>query len=324
MHASRRDIFRQLLTALWLRPESALWYSHMLSAAQSLGAHALPSPSMEFGCMDGLNAFVLLGGHVDAEFDVFGEVNWSYDAHRKSTLADDYYDRTSSESEHLWRHNMGPHTRFGWGLDWKQSHIEKARRFGAHEQFVLWTPGQPFTMFADDHFMGIWAPNAYWMDDVDGLLREFARVTQPSGRIVAIVPDRCVLDHMLFAFARTIDENWAQDLDRGRYENALRSASGYETWLERIEAASLRVIAHDRFIPAVVGEMYEVGFRPMFAVFMNMYEKIRDHSPEALRELKRNWIEEVEFFASPFVDDECLARFGDEHLWHIFALQPNK
>jgi hypothetical protein len=73
-----------------------------------------------------------------------------------------------------------------------------------------------------------------------------------------------------------------------------------------------------------VGEMYEVGFRPMFAVLMNMYEKIRAHSPEALLELKRNWIDQVEFFISPFVDDECLAGFGDERLWHIFALQPNK
>jgi hypothetical protein len=324
MHASRREIFRQLLTALWLRPESALWYSHMLSAAQALGAHALPSPNLEFGCMDGLNAFVLLGGAVRKDFDVFSEVNWSYDAHRKSSLADDYYDRVTPGAEDLWRQERQPDRRFDWGLDWKQSHLDKAIRFRAHDRLVLWTPGQPFSIFHDDSLMGIWAPNAYWMEDVDHLFREFARVTHPSGKIIVIVPDSCVLDHMLFQFASSINDAWARDLDRGRYENALRSASTCGRWLERIECSSLRVVAHQPFIPAIVGEMYEVGFRPMFAVFMNMYEKIRARSPEALLELKRNWIAQVDFFVSPFVQDEYLAGLERGHLWHIFALQPQK
>lgn len=323
-HISRRQIFRELLTALWLRPESALWYSHMLSAARSLGVHALPSPSMEFGCMDGLNALVLLGGKVSADFDVFSDVRWSHDAHRKSTLASDYYDHVNIGSDDHWRRNTPPPSRFDWGLDWKESHLDKARRLRAHEQFVLWRPGQPMAMFEDDYFNGIWAPNLYWMDDVNGVLREFSRVTRPTGTIVTIVPDRRLLDHMLYPFASDFNKNWAQDLDRGRYENASRSASTYEDWRERIDAASLQITAHAPFIPAVIGEMYEVGFRPMFAALMNMYEKLKRNNPAGLLHLKRTWMEAVDFYLAPFVDDVALAKFGEEHLWHIFALRPSK
>lgn len=324
MQPDHREIFRQLLTALWLRPESALWYSHMLSAARGLGAHELPSPSLEFGCMDGLNAFVLLGGKVSRKYDVFGDVSWSYDAHRKSTLANDYYDHVSTAPEELWQPDGRPRTSFAWGLDWKESHIDKARRFAVHDNFALWKPGTPFGMFEDDTFGGIWAPNTYWMDDVDGVLREFARVTRPSGTIVTIVPDERLLDHMIFKFATGIDAIWAQDLDRGRFENASRSASSYDKWVRRIDSASLRITAHRQFIPAAVGDVYEVGFRPMFAVFMNIYEKLKHRRPEDLLLLKQIWIDKIDFYLAPFVDDECLAGFGNEHLWHIFALQPVK
>jgi hypothetical protein len=324
MHASRHDIFRRLLIALWLRPESALWYSHMLHAAQSLGADALPSPTLEFGSMDGLNAFVLLGGEIDFSFDVFGDVEWSYDAHKRSTLANDYYDRVNAKSENLWPRNTRPERRFDYGIDWKTTHIEKAARAGVHDQLILWQPNSPLNMIGDSSIGGIWAPNTYWMDDVDGLFREFARITRRDGKIVTIVPDVKLLDHMLYRFAEPIDKVWAQDLDRGRYENASRSAATLEQWRLRIQSASLRIIEHKGFIPPVVAGIYEIGFRPLFAVLMNMYEKIKSRSPDDLIALKRNWVDTVDFFVTPFVDDTYLAAFGQETLWHIFALQPDK
>src|SRR5262245_12207459 len=154
MPESRSAIFRKLLTALWLRPESALWYSHMLSEAQSFGADRLPRPAVEFGAMDGLNGFVLLGGDVDFRFDVFQEVEWSYDAHLNSTLRNDYYDRVNEVND-IWKLNKAPVSRFDYGIDWKASHLGKARRAQAHDKLILWDPGTPLGMFEDRSIGGI-------------------------------------------------------------------------------------------------------------------------------------------------------------------------
>ena len=92
-----RAMFRCLIPALWLRPESALWYAHMLTLAKEyLGQ--FESPSLEFGCMDGVNSFILLDGKFDDSFDVYNEVQWDKDSHKRSTLSNDYFDTYYSEA----------------------------------------------------------------------------------------------------------------------------------------------------------------------------------------------------------------------------------
>ena len=60
------------------------------AAMQMIGD--IEHPTMEFGCMDGVNTFILLGGEFKHDFDVYSEVKWDKDSHTRSTLNDDYFD----------------------------------------------------------------------------------------------------------------------------------------------------------------------------------------------------------------------------------------
>ena len=44
-----KDIFRRLLTALWLRPERALWDAHELAKVDSFLGDRIEGPSLEYG-----------------------------------------------------------------------------------------------------------------------------------------------------------------------------------------------------------------------------------------------------------------------------------
>ena len=324
MPNNRAEIFRILLRALWLRPESAMWYSHMLNEAKNFGATELPQPNMEFGCMDGLNGFVLLGGEIPITFDVFSEVQWDRQAHLRSTLSDDYFDKISPECLKRLDLPLLSGAAFDHGVDWKNSHLQKAARFGAHKELTLWDPSSPMSRFDDDSIGGIWAPNIYWMKNVSFILNEFKRIVRPGGKIITIGPDLKLLDHMIFPIAAKLDKKFAADLDRGRFENATSNSRTSEDWENLFSSAGLQVVKQGSFIPNVVADIYEIGMRPMFPVFMNMYEKLLAASPDEWLSFKKDWIARIDLLLSPFVDDEILSNFGHERLWHIFELRPQK
>lgn len=322
MTTRRSDYFSNLLLALWLRPESALWYSHMLSAAAQFGADRLPTPSLEFGCMDGLNAHVLLGGAVTPDFDVFQEVKWSQESHKRTTLSDDYFDTLNEDFRGV---DLGitKERPFDYGVDWKLSHIEKAKRLRAHNQFVMLKDGTLGNL-TDDSIGGIWAPNIYWMEEMPEILREFRRVLKRGGRVITICPDERLLKNMLFRFADIADAKWLASLDRGRYENASRHSRSSDGWRCLFSDAGLRVVRHEMFIPAIVGQIYEVGLRPLFPILMNMYERLSKGRPEDLVSLKRSWVDRLHVLLDPFVEDGTTENFGPDKLWHIFELTPEK
>jgi hypothetical protein len=318
---TKLDIMQRLLVPLWLRPESAMWYAHMLHEARRM-LKDFENPAMEFGCMDGLNTFVLLGGEFEQSFDIFSEVKWDKSSHTRSTLKDDYFDTAGSLTKD--KIIQKPHEGyFDLGLDWKESHIKKAKRLNVFRDHVLCNPNKSLDMIQDKTFQTIWAPNLYWIENLSGLTNELSRILRVNGRIVTIAPGTEQLNHSWYRFADKANKKWLQDLDRGRYENSQKTARTYEDWISFFNSCGLEVSKHRRFIPSIVGEIYDIGFRPMFPVFMNMYEKLKNSiSSSEFLELKQHWIDTISHFLEPLCDTSWMAQM--EHLWHIFELKKKK
>ena len=316
---SSLPFFRTLLNALWLRPESALWYAHMLDAAHEFGAHALPSPNLDFGCMDGLNSYVLLGGQLPFSFDVFDSLPADRDMYRRTTLGDDYYD-APLKSDPI---SFPPVShQFDLGVDWKQSHIDRSKRMGAHKKLLLVDRDHPLKDLAADSLRGIWAPNLYWMSDISSVLSEFRRVTAYGGKIVTILPDAELMNSLIYTHRQAFDEEWLSSLDRGRYENAERSARSLDQWLAILELNGLRVLRHSMFLPVTINLIYEIGFRPMFAPLLALRQSLISADLDSLLVVKREWVSRIADLGDMFLGEDPAVPGNTQRLWHVFELTP--
>ena len=313
------QFFAPLLSSLWLRPESALWYSQLLQAARSFGAHQLPRPNLDFGCMDGLNSYILLGGVPPFSFDVFDSASVDPTMHHRTTLNDDYYDVPLTSSFGSFPVVDYP---FDIGVDWKQSHIDRARQFAAHRDFLLIPQDGSMQGIPADSIMGIWAPNLYWMRNVERVLSEFRRVVRAKGRIVTIVPDQALLGTLVKRHDSQLSGEWLSGLDRGRYENASRSAQSFDAWLQVFEKSNLSVVRSSTFLPATISHIYEIGFRPMFGPLLAMRKSLMLASPEGFLEVKREWVSRVSELLGLLWSREAEIASDNAHLWHIFELAP--
>ena len=317
--ASVEDLFDCLIGPMWLRPESALWYAHMLHAAGSLLGWSVAGRSMEFGCMDGVNTVALLGGDFADDFDVYDEVSWDRSSHLRSTLKDDYFDTYDPGVEV--RLLRSPRQQIDLGIDWKESHVRKALRSGAFKEVRQVDRSRPLSGLPMGGFQTVWAPNIYWIEDLGSLLRELARVVCPGGTLVTIGPDRVLLDHMWYRFADRVDEAWLRGLDRGRFENAERHAKTSEEWADLFEREGWAIDSHDGFIPALVGDVYDIGLRPMFPVFLNMRSKLKTVSRTAMLEVKKSWVHELKCALKPLCRKEPVSGSPAVCLWHAFRLR---
>lgn len=319
--AVRKDYLRRHLVPLWLRPESALWYAHESFVVRQLLGTPMSRPTLEYACFDGTPTLVLLGGEFGLDFDVYSEVSWSRDSVHWQSFNDDYYNVSRGRQAAV-DVTTPPRETFDVGLSWKQAHLEKAARLGLYGRLVEADPNQPLGMFGDATFATIWAPNLYWVDDLPLALGEMRRILQPGGALVTVLPDPAVLEPMLFNLADRTDPAWIRDIDRGRFANFSRQARTVDQWTALFADAGLSVDQHEWFIPKSVLYVHDIGFRPMFPVFMNMYETLRQHRPEDWRKLKEHWIETVYYFLAPLCDTEWMTRMGMENLYHAFRLTP--
>jgi SAM-dependent methyltransferase len=304
----RRSLLRRLLGPMWLRPESALWYSHEGAAVRELLRVPLPGPSLEFGCMEGVSSLAMMGGAFPEDFDVYEHVDAAPDA-------EDRFDVSPGDAEPL-ALVREPEDRFAVGLSWKQAHLEKAARLRLHERLVLADPNEPQS-FADEAFATIWAPNLYWVDRLaDLLLPELRRMLRPDGRLVTVLPDAGALEHSLTRLASGADPVWIAGLDRGRAANIGRQARSAAEWKEVFEGAGLRIERHLPFLPALIFRVNDIGLRPLFPVLMEIRDSL---SPEQLTGVRRDWTELLFTQLAPLCDTEWMA---GPRVWHAFALVP--
>lgn len=324
MKLSTKDIFLRLLTALWLRPERALWDAHELFIVRDFLGDNFAQPSMEYGCTDGVPTFIMLGGEFEFTFDDYQEVKWDKNSFKDhSMLSSDYFDQFDSGKKSETRIARLPTNHFEYGISWKDSHIRKSERLSVYNKLVCVELGAPLEQLQDDYFQTIFAPNLFWMgnNDLSSTFAELKRVLCHDGRIITIFPDISQKDCLFHRFAEESDVQWINDLDRGMHINLTRQARSLEDWEECFGQYGLCVTRQERFIPSLVSEVYQIGLRPMFPVFMNMYEKLREHSETEWMDLKMHWIDTISHFLSPLCETGWMEEKGMDKVWHIFELQ---
>ncbi len=321
---TRQTYLKRMLCPFWLRAESALWYAHEAFLVRQYLGLPLQQPSLEFGCMEGISTFIMLGGEFGLGFDVYSEVSWSKDSIKWVSLEEsDYYNTHKKDAHQELDIVRQPDEQFELGTCWKEAHLKKANRLGSYKNITSQDdPIMPLTTIEDNHFKTIWAPNLYWMDHLPKIMQELHRILQPEGQLVTVLPDSSALDHMLYRFKDQADAEWINNLDRGRYSNIARQARNLEEWSQFFKNQNWKIDQHEHFLPKLVFQVNDIGLRPMFPVFMNIYETLRTQSPEQWLSIKQHWIDTAFHFLAPMCDVEWMQKLQQDHVWHIFRLKP--
>jgi len=320
----RSDLFKRLLNVLWLRPERALVDSHQLFTAMNLLGEDFEQPSLEYGCTEGANTFIMLGGKFDLEHDDYLEVLWDKDSHTKSGMKNDYFN--SFSDDYVPKIEKNSRQKISVGVSWHKAHIEKSNRLGVFERTERIKLNSPLNQFEDNTFATIWSPNLFWSDEdsMRMVLSEHRRIIKDEGRLITIFPDETQKNHVLLRHINQVPKSyhqWLQNIDRGKFVNLTRHAYSFEKWNRIFSECGLTITNHQRFLPSLVGEVYEIGFRPMFPVFMNIYEKLKNVSSANFLDVKKHWVDTCYHFFSPMCDTKWMEKMGMELLWHAFELK---
>lgn len=314
------NYLRILLPLYWLRPESALWYAHEFNAVRKVLGDTVTQPALEFGCLDGVNTFVLLGGEFTFTFDLYGGVKA-----RTSDSADaahDYFDAaTPPESGDILAR---PGSSFQYGLDYKPAHLAKAAALGTYGATVLHSLNEPMSQFEAGSLSTIWAPMLFWVSSerLSKTLGDFRRILHAGGRIVTMVPDESIASWLVRTRAAGASPSWVATLDRDKHAHFTRNSRSLEDWEKTFAGAGLAVTSHQVFAPPPVVQIYDVGLRPMFPALVKMYDLLKRHAPDDVMDIKRHWVDVCSHFLQPLCTQAILDAGHDAATWHAFELRP--
>ena len=319
------DIFKRVLTSVWLRPERALMEAHLFGMARKFLGDKLGQPSLEYGCTDGVPTFVMMGGSFQMQFDDYIDITCERNNYKMNgNVGRDYFDHVSGESVSTEIIAARPSECFTTGISWKEAHILKARRLDFYKELHRAEFGATLDFLRLKYYRTIWSPNLYWLEDaqLDAVVKDLRRAVAMDGRLVTFFPNERQLEHSFYPQMLSVDEGWAKDIDRGIHGNFTRHVKSCEYWRDYFAARGWFMVRHESFLPAVVLQVYQIGLRPMFPVFMNMYQRLRQVSPEGLLDLKEHWIECVEHFLLPMCRRDWMAQMGHPDLWNMYEFRP--
>lgn len=324
-----KDIFCRLLTAMWLRPERALYEAHILSKVSKFISPHFDRNSLEFGCLDGVPTFGMLGGIFSDDFDDYhGIPELNATQANNSRLQDTFKNNQNIDFFENFQPladisviKTSPNSSFNFGISHKPSHIERAERLGIYEK--LWSQKLSEPLPLDNGTLGlIYAPMLFWVPigDLPSTIKELCRCSENGGRLVTTFPKENYKTHLLLSKIPNVENEWRRAIDGGSSKNLSRNNLGVVALERLFLECGYRVEKIEETVPVRVAQIYEIGFRAMFPVFLKMRMQLSKLSNESLLEIKAHWIATVSDFLCPLCEEDTLDDAGRKPTWYVLSL----
>ena len=293
-------LLRRFLQAYWLRPENAFW---MTLRSEMLSRVPLTAPAIDLGCGDGVFGFLHCGGVFDPDFDVFCSVGKLDDVTGGHA---DMFDHVTDSYRPVIQ--TPPAERFDVGTDIKSTMLTKASGLRLYDRLVEHDCNRPLP-FNDGSFETIYCNAAYWVENIDGFLRELWRIARPSGRIVLQVKLDSLARYTLERHRAALGDRFLDILGRGRHA-CWPTVTDRAGWESRFASAGLAVVEAAPFITRTHAHMWDVGLRPLAPLLVRM---TRELSADTRSSIKRDWVALFYDLLSPFCHPALdLFATGDE------------
>lgn len=318
-----KSLFRRLLTPLWLRPERALWDAHELHAVHRMLGTQFERPALEYGCTEGVNTFVMLGGEFALAYDDYEDLiqDGQPSGGRIVGPGTDYFSLVRPTLTATI--DKPAEARFDVGVSWREAHLEKSRRLDIYDELHLIELNTALTPLRHRKFRTIWSPNLYWSEPehLRQILAWHVEVLDQGGRLLTIVPDQAQVAAELWSKLSFLPEDWRQAVDRNIGQNLTKNARPDADWQRLFSDCGLKATNRVSFLPRLVGGVYQVGLRPMFPVFLQMYSMLKACPPEDFLDVKRHWIDTAYHFMSPLADPTWQQNDTSSALWYLYELR---
>ncbi len=314
---STQEIFRNLLPHLWLRPERALWDAIELEAVSKLLLPNLKTPSLEYGCTDGLNTFVMLGGKLDFEYDDYLDIpdTWFKNSNGENY---DFFDAMPKEIQV--KVMSDPIMQLDLGLSWKMSHLSRATRLGVYKSLSLMEFNRNDAE-AFGKFETIWAPQLFWTRDelICEKLADLHSMLNENGNLITIFPNDSQKRKDVYRQVK-LPEATYKILDSGISNNLCKNARTSVEWERIFDKANLVLEEKIGFMDPICGGFYQFGFRPMFIPLLKMHSILHKNSEQEFLKFKQKWIETIHQFIDPLI--KINGTFpSSENLWTAYRLK---
>ncbi len=274
----RKSLLKRFVACYWLRPENAYW---MALRSMALSRVPLASPAIDLACGDGIFTFLHSGGAFDPSFDVFQSV---------AAL-----DRVRSEHADMFDHAaegytpkvvQAPTQRMAAGLDAKPALLAKAAALGFYDRLIVQDGNRPLAV-EEESFETVYCNAAYWIEDIDGFLRELHRVVRAGGRVILQVKLDSMRRYNLEAYAGALPEGFLDIIGRGRLD-CWPSLTDRATWESRFAHAGLAVEQAEPFVTPTHARIWDVGLRPIAPLLVRMANAL---TPEMRTAIKSDWVD---------------------------------
>jgi SAM-dependent methyltransferase len=280
MLINRKYYLKQFLNWFWLRPENAI----LLPLRAEKYARTLDkfdhSDSLDLSCGDGVFSFIVTGGQLSDESDMFRAIDNSvarrgnFDAF--DSYDDDYGVKVIKGSDYVYKA----------GTDWKQNLLSKARHLSYYGGLILHDNNNKLP-FNTDSYGYVYSNSAYWVDRLEFHLGEMARITKPGGHIVLEMKTSNIKNYSAVNYAKKMfGDQFCEIVDGGRLSTwrGLKTLEDYQAIIEKIPNIEIVGIA------PVYGDMlayiWDCGLRPLFNPLSKLANEV---SPATRLEAKREW-----------------------------------
>lgn len=262
------DVYTELISLNWLRPESALWSFLEMRQILGLKNKYLAYPMLDIGCGEGLWTSILFGARINKKYDAYEAINLS-----KS----DPYNIYLKPPADLLKVMPDP---IGFGLDIKENSVQKAQDIKMYDRvkagdarnlpFKNNSVNSVFSNMIDD----------IKTEDLKKVFMEAHRVLNDKGYIVFTTPNERFRKSLFYhnkakACKKQGDlKNYKlfSMLDRGRAEWEPRPLS---LWLKLFSRTSFKLVDHFEYADESVMQLWDIGFRPFFKQLMEIRNVLR-------------------------------------------------
>jgi SAM-dependent methyltransferase len=298
------EVLRNFLNLYWVRPETAFWRTLDVLQMQSI---KFKKPIIDIGCGDGSFSFTNFGGEVDLSFDVYRTIK-DTEGFFKGV---DIHDQNSHIKPKIIRKTK---MKIDVGLDWKENLLTKASEFKLYEKFIQHDSNKPFP-FEDEQFETIFSNTFYWINDIEGILKEAKRICAKKGKIIIFVPDKKFKDSLIYNQFLKNGYTWAKILDRGIYNN-IKHCYTLSKWKTIFSKVGLKIEGHSNYATKDLTKIWSIGMRPYSPFIIEMANKLelKDRT-----KIKKRVISEIFPILRSYLDFE-MNKVGENNCFHMFVL----